>query len=166
MIRQTLFLAVLLLLLVQPAIGQALADDAAALQLLRPQLRDAVVAADYLDRLHVAGGTAPYTWSAAGDLPAGLRLDSAKGEISGRVKTSAKTATVQLTVTDSSEPPLKIAATLKLKVILPLKLKKPIFKTGAFQWEYKGTDQIAAARKEASKRHTLALIALGGSDGL
>ena len=27
-------------------------------------------------------------------------------------------------------------------------------------------DQIAAARKEASKRHTLALIALGGSDGL
>jgi len=59
-----------------------------------------------------SGGDSPYSWSAAGSLPAGLALDSA-GVISGR-PTAAGSYPVQLTLTDSAGNPATISVTLRI----------------------------------------------------
>jgi hypothetical protein len=47
------------------------------------QLPDATVGVAYSQKIEVTGGTAPHTWSEETSLPAGLGLDSAKGELTG-----------------------------------------------------------------------------------
>ncbi len=57
----------------------------------------------YSGGLTATGGTAPYTWSIAGNLPAGLVLGSGTGIISG-TPTASGTANFTVTVRDSSTP--------------------------------------------------------------
>jgi len=59
-----------------------------------------------------SGGHSPYTWSAAGSLPAGLSL-GARGVLSGR-PSAAGTYTVQLTVRDSEGNPQTITVTIRI----------------------------------------------------
>jgi Putative Ig domain len=49
----------------------------------RRRLPDARVGIEYRQILEASGGTPPYTWAAITQLPAWLRLDSARGELSG-----------------------------------------------------------------------------------
>jgi large repetitive protein len=61
-----------------------------------------VVGAAYTDRLRVAGGTSPFTWSiSSGSLPPGVSISSSAGLLSGR-PTRAGTFTFTVKVTDSS----------------------------------------------------------------
>lgn len=79
-------------------------------------LPDATAGSRYSVSLSVYGGTAPYSFAAAG-LPEGLSLDAVSGTISG-TPLDAGSATVSLTVYDSASPSAKAEA------LLPLNIKK------------------------------------------
>jgi hypothetical protein len=55
---------------------------------------------NYSQTLSVSGGSAPYTWSAAGSLPTGLSLNTSTGVISGK-PTASGAFTFTITVKDS-----------------------------------------------------------------
>jgi len=76
---------------------------AAQLAIVTANLKPGVVGRAYTDVPAIANGTAPYTWSAA-QLPAGLSINAATGEIVG-TPTAVGSSNVQLTVSDSSNPP-------------------------------------------------------------
>jgi alpha-tubulin suppressor-like RCC1 family protein len=76
------------------------------------------VGVPYAASPQVAGGAAPYTWSASG-LPAGLSIDAATGQISGR-PTATGSANVTLTVRDADG----IVAT---SAVIPLAITRPAF---------------------------------------
>jgi alpha-tubulin suppressor-like RCC1 family protein len=76
------------------------------------------VGVPYTASPQVAGGAAPYTWSASG-LPAGLSIDAATGQISGR-PTATGSANVTLTVRDADG----IVAT---SAVIPLAITRPAF---------------------------------------
>jgi hypothetical protein len=64
----------------------------------------------------VAGGVAPYSWSLAGELPAGLTFDQSTGTITG-TPTAPETTSIELHLTDSSLPSSQSAeATAKLAI--------------------------------------------------
>nr|WP_311719288.1 putative Ig domain-containing protein [Edaphobacter lichenicola] len=71
----------------------------------------------YTASLNASGGTAPYTWSAAG-LPAGLSL-AGNGIISG-TPTATGSFPITFTVTDAGSPALTAKATLTLSVTTPI----------------------------------------------
>ncbi|WP_067496494.1 putative Ig domain-containing protein [Actinoplanes sp. TFC3] len=71
----------------------------------------------------VTGGFAPMTWTSA-TLPAGLVLDKATGLITG-TPTTAKTANVTLTVTDSGLVPRTSSVTFSWQVLTPVQLYDP-----------------------------------------
>jgi hypothetical protein len=62
-----------------------------------------VVGTAYSATVTASGGTAPYNWSGTTGLPAGLSINATSGQISG-TPTAAATFTVNLKVTDSSNP--------------------------------------------------------------
>jgi hypothetical protein len=61
-----------------------------------------------------SGGTAPFTWVESGSLPPGLSL-SANGQLSG-TPTTVGSFTITVTVTDSSNPPLKDSVPFNLEI--------------------------------------------------
>jgi hypothetical protein len=73
--------------------------------------------ASYSSSLNATGGTAPYTWSVSGTLPAGLGFGNT-GTISG-TPTAIGTTSPIFTVTDSSSPVQSKSATLTLTVAAP-----------------------------------------------
>ncbi len=72
----------------------------------------------YTATVAAAGGTTPYQWLLrSGHLPAGLHLAPATGVISGRLASTATTATFTITVIDSASPDQRArSATLTIKV--------------------------------------------------
>ncbi|NPV89256.1 MAG: hypothetical protein HPY50_00590 [Firmicutes bacterium] len=75
-------------------------------------LADGFVGSPYSAALTVLGGTAPYTWEAAG-LPEGLGIDGGSGEISG-TPSAAGDFQLNLTVTDINDE--KASKSLALKI--------------------------------------------------
>ncbi|MDI6793281.1 MAG: putative Ig domain-containing protein, partial [bacterium] len=74
------------------------------LEITTTSLPDAQLGTAYSQTLSVASGTAPYIWSiSSGDLPAGLSLNSATGEISGTPAT-AGTSNFTVQAQDSGNP--------------------------------------------------------------
>ncbi len=67
----------------------------------QPALPGAAIGTDYSQKLEVAGGTPPLTWSAAGALPPGITLDSQSGALSGK-PTTAGNFTFSIEVRDGS----------------------------------------------------------------
>ena len=74
------------------------------------------VGAAYAASLVASGGTAPYTWSLAGSLPAGLSLNVFTGAISG-TPTVTGTANITATVTDATNPTPQTASKTLVIVI-------------------------------------------------
>jgi hypothetical protein len=75
-----------------------------ALKLLQATAPAGTVGNTYTYGAQASGGTAPYHWSVqSGTLPAGLTLNSSNGTISG-TPTAAGTSSIDLAVTDSSNP--------------------------------------------------------------
>jgi hypothetical protein len=81
-----------------------------------------IVGAAYSSVVAASGGTAPYTYSAAG-LPGGFSINSGTGAIAGTpAQSSIGTASVTIKVTDSTQPsPQAASSTLSIK-ISPAKL--------------------------------------------
>lgn len=77
----------------------------------------------YSKTLSFTGGTAPYTWSSTGSLPAGLTLDPATGVISG-TPTAAGEASFTVTITDAVSGTDSEPATLTI-------VEQPVIKTGS-----------------------------------
>lgn len=76
--------------------------DLAPLNITATSLPDGTENEAYSATLQATGGTPPYSWAiTAGDLPGGLSLNSATGEISG-IPTTAETQTFTVTVTDGT----------------------------------------------------------------
>jgi hypothetical protein len=71
----------------------------------------------YSSSLNASGGTAPYTWSAAG-LPAGLSLSS-NGIIAG-TPTTTGSFPIAVTLTDAGSPALTAKANITLSVTAPI----------------------------------------------
>jgi hypothetical protein len=72
--------------------------------------------------IRVSGGTQPLTWKVSrGKLPPGLKLNSAKGTITG-TPTTPGTYTCELTVTDSSVPQVQIQHEFRLVVTTALSI--------------------------------------------
>lgn len=80
-------------------------------------LPNATVGKSYSTTLTTSGDTAPYKWKATG-LPRGIHIGKKSGTVSGRVMSSknAGSYTVQVTVTDSSDPSEQASASLGLTV--------------------------------------------------
>jgi Big-like domain-containing protein/putative Ig domain-containing protein len=80
-------------------------------------LPDVEVGESYSAKLAATGGVAPYTWSLAtgSDLPAGLRLDAATGEISGMPTTTGSTE-FAVRVSDAGAPDQTADESLTLAV--------------------------------------------------
>ena len=77
------------------------------------------VGAEYNTKLDAIGGAEPYTWSiSAGNLPAGLDLNSATGEISG-TPTGEETANFTVMVTDSTTPKQEATESLSININQP-----------------------------------------------
>jgi hypothetical protein len=89
------------------------------LSITTTSLAAATVGSAYSTPVAASGGTTPYTFSASG-LPSGLTIASATGTISGTpAANTAGTVSVDLTVTDSTQPAaLTATATLSLTVNL------------------------------------------------
>ena len=113
---------VLLPLALLAGCGSSQRPTAPQLSITTTSLPDGSVGTTYSTSLGVRGGTAPFTYSAAG-LPDALSIAKASGAITGTPAQSAiGTASVTLTVTDSSKPQQTATAKISLKVN-PAKLK-------------------------------------------
>ncbi len=95
----------------------ALALSAAKLTITTTSLPSGTVGTAYSGAISASGGTTPYTY-AASNLPGGLSIDGATGAISGTpAASSAGTASVAVTVTDSTQPTAQTAtANLSLTI--------------------------------------------------
>jgi hypothetical protein len=89
-------------------------DPGSQLEVSTTQLPDANMNSPYSAQLSATGGTAPYTWSASGELPAGLNMSST-GAIAG-TPTSTGQSMLTLTVKDSEQTPQTAEVTLALDV--------------------------------------------------
>lgn len=69
----------------------------------------------YSQNIQTTGGTAPLGFSFSGSLPAGLLLEAATGVISG-TPSAAGFSNLGVTVTDSSNPPVSVTATVSLRI--------------------------------------------------
>ncbi len=95
----------------------ALALSAAKLTLTTTSLPSGTVGTAYSASISASGGATPYTYAAT-NLPAGLSIDGSTGAIGGTPgESSAGTASVGVTVTDSSQPTAQTAmANLSLTI--------------------------------------------------
>ncbi len=78
-------------------------------------LPQGTVAASYTATLAASGGTAPYTWTILGQLPAGLTLAAATGVVSG-TPTAAGNFSFGVAAIDSSSPAQTAIATVTMSV--------------------------------------------------
>jgi len=87
-------------------------------------LPNALKGETYDQRIHVVGGLPPYTWSiASGELPAGLSLNSATGEITGIPSWEpGLSAEFTLQVTDTAQPAAPAEKQFTIYVIEPLEV--------------------------------------------
>ena len=80
-------------------------------------LPDATIGVAYSETAAAAHGVPPYTWTlTAGNLPTGLTLNAATGEISGTPAVNATSQTFTLRVTDSDTPAMTGTRSLTLTV--------------------------------------------------
>jgi hypothetical protein len=89
-------------------------DPPSQLEVSTTQLPDASMNSPYSAQLSATGGTAPYTWAASGELPAGLSMSST-GAIVG-TPTSTGQSMLTVTVKDSEEMPQTAQVSLSLDV--------------------------------------------------
>jgi hypothetical protein len=83
-------------------------------------LPNATVGSNLQMRVGASGGSEPLTWRVSGGkLPPGLKLSAAKGTISG-TPTATGTYNFEVTVTDSSVPPVQIQREFELVVTAAL----------------------------------------------
>jgi len=85
-------------------------------------LGDGVVAVEYPFQFRARGGTPPYTFSSRGELPPGLRLDAARGTLSGK-PTTAGDFTFTLELGDPGARSAERAFTVRIRS--PLSLTGP-----------------------------------------
>jgi len=85
------------------------------------KLPNALKGANYDQTIAVTGGLPPYTWSVStGQLPAGLSLDSATGEITGKPSwPSGMSAEFTIRVTDAGTPALPVQKQFVIFVLDP-----------------------------------------------
>ena len=98
-------------------LGHQIPPEVYSLRIALGALPAAVVGVEYHATATAAGGSPPYTWSAAGSLPAGLSLDASTGTIAG-TPTTAGSASFTIKVTDSRHPP-RTASKTESVVITP-----------------------------------------------
>lgn len=97
------------------AVGPHLKPIVQPLELRTSALSAAYVGSPYSATIAVYGGTAPFTFAAEG-LPEGLKLDAAKGKITG-IPQAAGESTVKLSVKDAVYPTSKeVSASVTLRV--------------------------------------------------
>jgi hypothetical protein len=111
------------------------------LALAKPTAAALEVGQPFTLQLTATGGRAPYTWSAEG-LPSGLKLDAAKGVISGTPETPGAAA-VKVTVIDS------LGLTQTVEVSLPIAAKLAV-------------TQKALGTAHVGRKYTARLTAIGG----
>jgi hypothetical protein len=111
-------------------------------------------------QIRVTGGTQPLTWKVSGGkLPPGLKLNGAKGTISG-TPTTPGTYTCEFTITDSSVPQAQIQRQFRLVV------------TAALSIDWKQAPAVHGQRLEGSvvvnnytgQDFTLTVIIMGVND--
>ncbi len=100
------------------------------LSVITASLPPATVGASYDTQLDAVGGKPPYLWALAPGsvLPPGLHLDATQGSLSG-TPTVAGTSTVELRVTDSSDP-----AETAVSRPLVISIGPPLVPRDAFGW--------------------------------
>jgi hypothetical protein len=94
----------------------------------------------YSQTLQATGGVPPYTWSVAGNLPAGLTLNPSTGAISG-TPTAVGTSTFTVKVTDS-ETPSPSSTTKSLSIAItnpPLTITTTSLPQGTINFAYSST---------------------------
>jgi hypothetical protein len=83
------------------ALGIVIAATASPLSITTASLPNGTIGTAYSQTLAATGGVAPYTWSIASGLPAGLTLNASTGAITG-TPTAAATSNFTVQVTDSA----------------------------------------------------------------
>ena len=99
----------------------SLTIQASKLVITTASLANATAGSSYSASITASGGTTPYTFKATG-LPSGLSIGSSTGAITGTpAQSSVGTASVVITVTDSTQPTAQsTTATLSLTVVAPV----------------------------------------------
>ena len=85
--------------------GGCVSTNTVPITITTRSLPQAVVGTPYSAQLVASGGFTPYSWAiTAGNLPAGLSLDSATGQVAGVPTASSQVASFTASVADSSSP--------------------------------------------------------------
>ena len=91
-----------------------------SLRIATKALPTGIAGSNYQARIAITGGAAPYTWQLIeGQLPTGLKLNPARGTISG-VPSSAGDHEVSVAITDSGIPAQRVVRTYTITVIAAL----------------------------------------------
>lgn len=103
-----------------------------------------VVERNYRESVKTFGGTPPYSWKiASGTLPQGLALDAASGEIFGTPEVPIEYATIQVEVTDSSNPAETAKAYIVLTINPPVAFRTVFLPDAIIGVDYGGTWLVA-----------------------
>lgn len=111
-----LLLAIILTIYVPTAVFAQTDTEESPLIIVTPKLSPGWAGEPYSETLDAFGGITPYTWSISSDnLPDGLSINPATGEISG-TPTTEETADFTVMVTDSATPPQETTGRLSINV--------------------------------------------------